>query len=81
MAEVMETGFRNTDLCDDLLKMLQDCIVNQVAAFRIDEDEVVFAFLCIPGSQLIFLLLCMYLLQDLHHRRRRLYDAGLAILR
>ena len=40
----MEAGFRNADLCNDLLKMLQDRVADQMTAFRIDEDEVVLAF-------------------------------------
>ena len=43
MAEVMEAGFWNADLCDDLLKMLQDSVVDQVTTFRINEDKVVLA--------------------------------------
>ena len=81
MAEVMEAGFRNADLRNDLLKMLQNRVVDQMAAFRVYENEVFLVFPCLSGSHLIFLLLCMYLLQDLHHGRRRLYDAGFAVLR
>lgn len=40
VAEVMETGFRNPDLCHNCFQVLQDRVVDQVAAFRIDEDEI-----------------------------------------
>ena len=81
VAEVMEAGFRNTDCCDDLLQVLQDRIVDQMATFSVDKDEVALIFPCVSGSQLIFCLLGFDLLQDLHYRQRRLYDAGFAVLR
>ena len=80
VAEVMEAGFRNSDLCNDFLQVLQDCIVDQVPAGFIDEDQVVFVLPRIPGSQFVFRLLLLNFLQNLHHIRRRLDGASLVVL-
>ena len=49
----MEAGFRNADLRDDLLKMLQDRVADQMTAFRVYKNEIILGFPCVSGSQLI----------------------------
>ena len=80
VAEVMKAGFRNADLCDNFLQVLQDRIVDQVLAGFIDVDQVVFILPLVTGGQLQCCLLFMYLLQNLHHIRRWLDGAGFIIL-
>ena len=60
MAEVMEAGFRNADLRNDLLKMLQNRVVDQVAAFRVYKDEVFLVLPSLTGSHLIFIPFAVY---------------------
>ena len=57
VTKIMEPGFRNPDLRDDLLQMLQHRVVDQVLAFFIDENQVVFILPLVPGGKLQFSLL------------------------
>ena len=53
VAEVMETGLRNPNLCHDCFQVLQDRVVNQVPARLIHKDKIFFVHPGSAGSQLV----------------------------
>lgn len=81
VAEVMETGLRNPDLCHDCFQVLQDRVVNQVSARLIHKDKIFFIHPGSAGSQFVFCLLLPDFVQHLHYVRRRLKHPGLIVLR
>ena len=81
VAEVMETGFRNPDLCHNCFQVLQDRVVDQMPACLIYKDKIFFIHPGSAGSQFVFCLLLPDFVQHLHHIRRRLQHPGLVVLR